>query len=132
MGHSVRRPTLACANGRVLWSRSASAPGGHGAERCATLPVAAGPSEPVASTLGETVAGATRGALVAEVSDLTRRGIIDALKLKRPIYGQTATYGHFGRRPFTGVYQDDGRSQKVDFFTWERTDRVKDLLSAAR
>jgi S-adenosylmethionine synthetase len=70
--------------------------------------------------------------IVAEVFDLTPRGIIDALKLKRPIYGQTATYGHFGRRPYSGVYQDDGRSQKVDFFTWERTDRVKDLLSAAR
>jgi S-adenosylmethionine synthetase len=70
--------------------------------------------------------------LVAEVFDLTPRGIIDALKLKRPIYGQTATYGHFGRRPFSGVYQNDGKSQKVDFFTWERTDRVKNLLSAAR
>ena len=70
--------------------------------------------------------------IVNEVFDLTPRGIIDALKLKRPIYGQTATYGHFGRRPFSGVYQLDGRSQKVDFFTWERTDRVKDLLSAAR
>jgi S-adenosylmethionine synthetase len=70
--------------------------------------------------------------IVAEVFDLTPRGIIDALKLKRPIYGQTATYGHFGRRPFSGVYQGEGKSQKVDFFTWERTDRVKDLLSAAR
>jgi S-adenosylmethionine synthetase len=70
--------------------------------------------------------------IVAEVFDLTPRGIIDALKLKRPIYGQTATYGHFGRRPVSGVYQDGGKSQKVDYFTWERTDRVKDLLSAAR
>ncbi|HKU60621.1 MAG TPA: methionine adenosyltransferase [Gemmatimonadales bacterium] len=70
--------------------------------------------------------------IVAESFDLTPRGIIDALKLKRPIYGQTSTYGHFGRRPYNGVYQNDGRSQKVDFFTWERTDRVKDLLSAAR
>ena len=34
--------------------------------------------------------------------------------------------------PFSGVYKDDGRPQKVDFFTWEQTDRVKDLLSAAR
>jgi S-adenosylmethionine synthetase len=70
--------------------------------------------------------------IVGEVFDLTPRGIIDALKLKRPIYSQTATYGHFGRRPFSGVYQNGSRSQKVDFFTWERTDRVKDLLSAAR
>jgi S-adenosylmethionine synthetase len=75
---------------------------------------------------------ATLEKIVGEVFDLTPKGIIDALKLKRPIYGPTATYGHFGRRPFTGVYAGEERKQKVDFFTWERTDRVKDLLSAAR
>ena len=64
--------------------------------------------------------------------DLTPKGIIDALKLKRPIYRQTASYGHFGRKPFSGVYENGTRDQKVDYFTWERTDRVKDLLSAAR
>ena len=37
--------------------------------------------------------------IVDEVFDLTPKGIIDALKLKRPIYRQTAAYGHFGRRP---------------------------------
>ena len=67
-----------------------------------------------------------------EVFDLTPRGIIDALKLKRPIYRPTASYGHFGRKPFSGVYENGTRDQKVDYFTWERTDRVKDLLSAAR
>ena len=70
--------------------------------------------------------------IVDEVFDLTPRGIIDALKLKRPIYRQTASYGHFGRKPFSGVYENGTRDQKVDYFTWERTDRVKDLLSAAR
>jgi S-adenosylmethionine synthetase len=70
--------------------------------------------------------------IVNEVFDLTPKGIIDALKLKRPIYRQTASYGHFGRKPVTGVYQNGTKDQKVDFFTWERTDRVKDLLSAAR
>ena len=70
--------------------------------------------------------------LVDEVFDLTPRGIIDALKLKRPIYGKTAAYGHFGRKPVSGVYKDNGKQQKVDFFTWEQTDRVKALLSAAR
>jgi S-adenosylmethionine synthetase len=70
--------------------------------------------------------------MVGEVFDLTPRAIIDALKLKRPIYKPTASYGHFGRRPYTGVYQNGGKDMKVDFFTWERTDRVKDLLSAAR
>ena len=64
--------------------------------------------------------------------DLTPKGIIDALKLKRPIYGRTAAYGHFGRQPLTGIYKDNGKQQKVDFFTWEQTDRVKALLSAAR
>ncbi|HYC31565.1 MAG TPA: methionine adenosyltransferase [Gemmatimonadales bacterium] len=70
--------------------------------------------------------------MVGEVFDLTPKGIIDALKLKRPIYKPTASYGHFGRKPYTGVYQNGGKDMKVDFFTWERTDRVKDLLSAAR
>ena len=70
--------------------------------------------------------------LVDEVFDLTPRGIIDALKLRRPIYTRTATYGHFGRRPTSGVYQNGTKDHRVDLFTWERTDRVKDLLSAAR
>jgi S-adenosylmethionine synthetase len=70
--------------------------------------------------------------IVDQVFDLTPKGIIDALNLRRPIYRKTATYGHFGRRPTAGVYQNGTKTQKVDLFTWERTDRVKDLLSAAR
>jgi S-adenosylmethionine synthetase len=66
--------------------------------------------------------------VVAEVFDLTPKGIIDALKLKSPIYRPTATYGHFGRRPKSGKYN----GKQVDYFTWEQADRVKDLLSAAR
>jgi S-adenosylmethionine synthetase len=64
--------------------------------------------------------------MVNETFDLTPKGIIDALKLKRPIYRPTASYGHFGRRPRSGHYEGN----KVDFFTWEQTNRVKDLLSA--
>jgi S-adenosylmethionine synthetase len=64
--------------------------------------------------------------MVNETFDLTPKGIIDALKLKRPIYRPTASYGHFGRRPRSGHYE----GSKVDFFTWEQTNRVKDLLSA--
>ena len=70
--------------------------------------------------------------MVDEVFDLTPRGIIDALKLKRPIYRRTASYGHCGRKPVRGTYSDDSKKMTVDFFTWEATDRVKDLLSAAR
>jgi S-adenosylmethionine synthetase len=70
--------------------------------------------------------------MVDEVFDLTPRGIIDALKLKRPIYTKTATYGHFGRKPSRGTYTTETKKLTVDTFTWEETDRVKDLLSAAR
>lgn len=45
--------------------------------------------------------------------DLTPRGIVNRLKLKRPIYKQTAAYGHFGR---------DGKD-----FTWEKLDLVSTL-----
>jgi S-adenosylmethionine synthetase len=66
--------------------------------------------------------------LVREVFDLTPRGIIEALHLKRPIYSPTAAYGHFGRKPYT--HKIGGES--VRFFPWEEINRVKDLLSAAR
>ena len=50
---------------------------------------------------------------VREVFPLTPRAIIQALDLLRPIYRKTAAYGHFGRND--------------PDFTWERTDRAKDL-----
>jgi S-adenosylmethionine synthetase len=49
--------------------------------------------------------------------DLTPAGIIKYLDLRRPIYRKTAAYGHFGR--------------VAPEFTWERTDRVKDLRDDA-
>jgi len=70
--------------------------------------------------------------LVTEHFDLRPGAFRQYLNLHRPIYQKTAAYGHFGRRPFSGTYRDNGKQQKVDFFTWEQTDRVKDLLSAAR
>ncbi len=66
--------------------------------------------------------------VVREVFDLTPRGIIAALGLRKPIYGPTAAYGHFGRKPYRGKVG----GKKVDFFTWERTDRVDALLRAIR
>ena len=53
---------------------------------------------------------------IREVFDLRPKAIIDSLKLLRPIYAQTASYGHFGR--------------ELENFTWERTDRVADLQRA--
>jgi S-adenosylmethionine synthetase len=56
--------------------------------------------------------------LVREVFDLKPAAIIKTLGLKKPIYRRTASYGHFGRPP------------EGQYFTWERTDRVKDLRTA--
>jgi S-adenosylmethionine synthetase len=66
--------------------------------------------------------------IVAEVFDLTPAGIIGALKLRRPIYRPTAAYGHFGRRPVTAWVE----GKKVQLFPWEITNRVRDLLTAAK
>jgi len=66
--------------------------------------------------------------VVGRAFDLTPRGIITALKLKRPIYSPTAAYGHFGRKPARG--RVGGKVQQ--FFTWEQPSRVNALLREAR
>ena len=58
-------------------------------------------------------------AALMEVMNLSPRGIREHLGLSRPIYAQTAAYGHFGRTP-----ESDGS------FSWERLDLVDDLKSA--
>ena len=65
---------------------------------------------------------------VAKVFDLTPRGIIEALDLRKPIYGPTAAYGHFGR-DFERV---ERFGKKVGLFTWERTNKVAELRRAVR
>ena len=66
--------------------------------------------------------------IVSEVFDLTPAGIIASLKLRRPIYRPTAAYGHFGRRPVDVKVN----GKKVGLFPWEATNRVRDLLTAAK
>lgn len=56
---------------------------------------------------------------VAQAMDLTPRGIIEHLQLRRPIYQRTAAYGHFGRE----ATADGG-------FSWERTDLANALKRA--
>jgi S-adenosylmethionine synthetase len=55
--------------------------------------------------------------LVRNNFDLTPRGIIEELDLRRPIYQATAAYGHFGR-------EEDG-------FSWEIADKAEALRNAA-
>ncbi|MEX2182273.1 MAG: methionine adenosyltransferase [Gemmatimonadaceae bacterium] len=65
---------------------------------------------------------------VGKVFDLTPAGIIKALELRKPIYGPTAAYGHFGRK-FERV---ERFGRPVGLFTWERTNKVADLRRAVR
>ncbi|MBT3393952.1 MAG: methionine adenosyltransferase [Waddliaceae bacterium] len=91
------------------------------AKRCEIqLAYAIGVAEPVSikvDTFGTgTVTEDILGKAVRKVFDITPRGIIKTLDLKRPIYRNTAYGGHFGR------------TEKN--FTWERIDRVKALKKA--
>ena len=92
------------------------------AEKCLVqLAYAIGVADPV-SVLVDTggtgrVPEGTLTALVREHFPLTPAGIIKELRLRRPVYRQTAAYGHFGR-------EDEG-------FTWEQTDRAEVLREAA-
>ncbi|PIE43933.1 MAG: methionine adenosyltransferase [Gammaproteobacteria bacterium] len=92
------------------------------AERCEIqVSYAIGVSEPTSISLNtfetgkisdEKIAG-----LVRDHFDLRPAGLIDMLDLRRPIYRDTAAYGHFGRTE--------------DTFTWEKTDKAEALKAAA-
>lgn len=89
------------------------------AERCTIqLAYAIGTTEPVSVHVDLHGSGAIDETVLERaipvVFRLTPKGIIEMLDLRRPIYQQTAAYGHFGR--------------ELPEFTWERTDRA-DLLS---
>jgi S-adenosylmethionine synthetase len=92
------------------------------AERCeAQVAYAIGKAHPVSLFVEcfgtETVPVDRIEKAINEVFDLRPAAIIRDLDLLRPIYQATAAYGHFGR--------------ELPDFTWERTDRVDDLKSAA-
>ncbi len=92
------------------------------ADKCQVqLAYAIGVADPV-SVLVETqgtgrVSDTQLSKLVREHFDLTPRGIIESLNLRRPIYKATAAYGHFGRTE--------------DTFSWEKTDKAEALRSSA-
>ncbi len=94
------------------------------AERCTLqLSYAIGVSQPLSLYVdlhgtGQVEEAALETAL-AQVMDLSPRGIREHLGLNKPIYARTSAYGHFGRKP-----QDDGG------FSWERTDLVDAIKGA--
>jgi S-adenosylmethionine synthetase len=93
------------------------------AERCELqLAYAIGVTEPVSVHVDTFGTGAIEDERICEVVreffPLTPGGIIDYLELRRPIYRKTAAGGHFGR--------------SEPEFTWESTERAKQLAAAAR
>jgi S-adenosylmethionine synthetase len=94
------------------------------ADRCTLqLSYAIGVSQPLSLYVdthgtGQVDEAALEKAL-AQVMDLSPRGIREHLGLNKPIYARTSAYGHFGRKP-----QDDGG------FSWERTD-LADAIKGA-
>jgi S-adenosylmethionine synthetase len=92
------------------------------ADRCQVqLAYAIGVADPVSVSVDTAGTGrvseAALAKLVRDNFELTPRGIIESLKLRRPIYKATAAYGHFGRN-------EEG-------FTWEQTDKAETLRASA-
>ncbi len=74
-------------------------------------------------------------AKVAEMFDLRPKSIERQLKLRQPMFAETAAYGHMGRKnevvekTFTSLYHDI-KVMQVELFTWEKLDKVDDIKRA--
>ena len=90
------------------------------------------------NTYGKSMVDLTDGEIadkIASLYDLRPAAIEKQLKLRNPIYSETASYGHMGRTPrtitktFTSQYFDD-RVIEVELFTWEKLDYVDTFKKA--
>lgn len=99
---------------------------------------AIGVSQPVSiyvNTYGKSRVGMTDGEIagrIAQLFDLRPKAIERTLKLRQPMYFETAAYGHMGRTPrtVTKVFSSRYHERKmmdVELFTWEKLDRVDDI-----
>ena len=102
------------------WGSAGVVGGSLFAAQSASMPGAL-PASLLAALLTASISGWSMKA-ISKVFDLTPKGIINALDLRKPIYSPTAAYGHFGRAP--------KKNGKGTLFTWERLDRVADLRKA--
>ena len=72
---------------------------------------------------------------IEELFDLRPKAIERTLKLRQPMYVETAAYGHMGRKPevvkktFTSHYHET-KAIDVELFTWEKLDRVEEIRKA--
>ena len=102
---------------------------------------AIGVAEPVniyVNTYGRSRVGMTDGEIarkIASMFDLRPKAIERALKLRQPIFSETAAYGHMGRqsqvvkKTFTSHYHPT-KTIEVELFTWEKLDLVEDIRKA--
>ena len=105
------------------------------------LSYAIGVAEPVSvfvNTYGTAKVALTDGEIakkVKELFDLRPKAIEERLKLRNPIYSETASYGHMGRKPqvvtkrFESRYLDT-KEIEVELFTWEKLDYVEKVKEA--
>lgn len=73
--------------------------------------------------------------MVDQIFDMRPKAIEERLKLRNPIYEETAAYGHMGREPktvtktFTSSYFSDV-VKEVELFTWEKLDYITEVKKA--
>ena len=96
------------------------------------------PTSIAVNTYGKSKVNLTDGEIAEKIQsifDLTPYGIEQRLKLRTPIYSETAAYGHMGRTPetvtktFTSPYSGEV-SLEVELFTWEKLDQVDEIKTA--
>lgn len=89
-------------------------------------------------TYGSAKVGLTDGEIAQKISsifDMTPYGIETRLKLRNPIYSETAAYGHMGRqsevvtKTFAGT-NGDSKTVEVELFTWEKLDYTEQVKKA--
>lgn len=87
-------------------------------------------------TAREGISDAQIAEKINEMFDLRPGAIEEMLKLRNPIYRETAAYGHMGREPktvkklFRSRYDSTPVEREVELFTWEKTDRVDEIKKA--
>ena len=102
---------------------------------------AIGVAEPVSiymNTYGRSHVNMTDGEIaekIAQMFDLRPKAIERQLKLRQPMYLETAAYGHMGRKnevvekTFTSRYHE-AKTMQIELFTWEKLDKVEDIKAA--
>ena len=105
------------------------------------LAYAIGVAQPVSvyvNTYGRANVALTDGEIAEKIKqmfDLRPKTIERMLKLRQPMYLETAAYGHMGRKnetvkkTFTSLYHER-KEVEVELFTWEKLDRVAEIKKA--